>query len=117
MPADYDLEKKRKLDALLARKINHYPYRFERTHKAQQVKEDYDKLEGKTVSVAGRVMQVRSFGKLVFATLDDVSGRLQIYVSAADVPAQILKDFEMLDLGDIIGASGKVTKTKKGEIR
>ncbi len=116
MPADYDPEKKHKLDELLAKKVNPYPYRFDRSHKAQQVKDGYGKLEGKEVSVAGRVMQLRSFGKLVFATLDDVSGRIQVYVSAADVPEQVLKDFEMLDLGDIIGASGKVTKTKKGEI-
>jgi len=72
MPADYDPEKKRKLDALLKRGFDPYPYRFERTHKAQQVKGDYERLEGREVSVAGRVMQVRSFGKLVFATLDDV---------------------------------------------
>ena len=116
MPADYDPEKKRKLDALLSKNVNPYPYTFARTHKAQQVKDDYDKLEGKEVSVAGRIMQARSFGKLVFATLDDVSGRIQVFVNASEVPEQVLKDFEQVDLGDIIGAKGIVTKTKKGEI-
>ncbi|MFA6329339.1 MAG: lysine--tRNA ligase [Candidatus Micrarchaeia archaeon] len=116
MAADYDPEKKRKLDLLVAKKVNPYPYTFGRTHKAQQVKDCYDALEGKEVSVAGRIMQMRSFGKLVFSTLDDVSGRIQVYASEADVGPEVLKSFETADLGDIIGVTGKVTKTKKGEI-
>jgi lysyl-tRNA synthetase class 2 len=116
MAADYDFEKKRKLDGLLKRGVNPYPYSFSRTHKAAQIKESYGALEGKQVSVAGRIMQVRSFGKLVFATLDDVSGRIQVFASEADVGAEALKSFESADLGDIIGATGKVTKTKKGEV-
>jgi len=116
MAADYDSEKKRKLDLLFAKNVNPYPYTFERTHKALQVKDNYDALEGKEVSVAGRIMQMRSFGKLVFATLDDVSGRIQVYASEADVGQEMLKSFETADLGDIIGVTGKVTKTKKGEI-
>lgn len=116
MPADYDSEKKRKLDALVASGVNPYPYSFSRSHKAQQVKDEYSSLEGKRVSVAGRIMQIRSFGKLVFATLDDISGRIQVLVSAAEVSEPVLKGFEQLDLGDIIGATGVVTKTKKGEV-
>jgi len=116
MAADYDSEKKRKLDELVAKNVNPYPYTFLRTHKAQQVKDNYDSLEGKEISIAGRIMQMRSFGKLVFATIDDISGRIQVYASEADVGADEIKKFESADLGDIIGVAGKVTKTKKGEI-
>ena len=109
-----DSERLRKLEELEKQGVNAYPYKFERTHYSQEIKDAYGKLEGKTVSVAGRVTAIRSFGKLVFASLQDPQSRIQIM--ARDLPEKELKTFEALDAGDIIGAKGKVTKTKKGEV-
>jgi len=109
-----DSERLRKLEELEKQGVNAYPYRYERTHYSQELKDAYDELEGKIVSVAGRVMSIRSFGKLVFISLQDPQGGIQ--VMAHDLPEAELKKFEALDAGDVIGAKGKLTKTKKGEV-
>jgi len=109
-----DEERVKKLKALEAAGTNAYPYGYKRTHYSQEVKDNYDKLEGKQVSVAGRVLTARSFGKLVFATIQDTRGRIQLM--AHELPAEALKSFEAIDAGDWVGARGKVAKTKKGEV-
>lgn len=97
----------------------HVPYRFERTHDAAALHAAYDDLEagaetGRTVSVAGRVMLVRAQGRLAFGTLRDSSGSIQLFaVSAATADFDA---FCRLHLGDWIGASGEVVKTRRGEL-
>jgi len=109
-----DEQMKKKLDELIAAGINPFPYRFDATHHSNDIKDNFAELEGKEVSVAGRVLQIRSFGKLVFSVLRDSKGKIQIVATKSDLKNFDL--FEKLDPGDIIGVRGKVIRTKKGEI-
>lgn len=98
-----------------------YPARFDRSHLAAEVHTQFDDLgpEAETevrVSVAGRVMLYRSFGKLQFATLRDVSGTIQLFVDQATLGQADADAFAAVDLGDWVGASGTVMTTKKGEL-
>jgi lysyl-tRNA synthetase class 2 len=121
--ADHPLTAARlaKLDRLRAEGVDPYPVRFERTALAADLHARHGGLEpgaatGEEVAVAGRVMLHRSFGKLVFATLEDRSGRIQLLASAADLEAAAFARFAELDSGDWVGASGEVITTKKGEL-
>ena len=90
--------------------------KFERTHFSAEIKENFDEFENKDVVLAGRVMAKRGMGKAIFADIVDNKGRIQIYVRVDDVGAQTFADFRKVDIGDIIGISGFVFKTKMGEI-
>jgi lysyl-tRNA synthetase class 2 len=97
------------------------PYRFDRTATAGELRQTYKELEpgsetGNTVSVAGRIILRRSFGKLIFATLMDRSGRVQLLVDSARMSEQDFAGFMALDVGDMVGATGEVMTTKKGEL-
>ena len=97
----------------------HDPYtitRYDRTHTSAQVLENYEALEGKTVSVAGRMLSRRIMGKASFVHLLDGEGRLQVYVRREDVGEDCYADFKTMDIGDILGIEGFVFKTKTGEI-
>ena len=76
----------------------------------------YDALEGKEVSIAGRMMSRRVMGKASFAHRRDRDGLIQIYVRRDDVGEDAYRDFKSYDIGDIVGVSGTVFKTKSGEI-
>jgi lysyl-tRNA synthetase class 2 len=98
-----------------------YPDRYERTHKAAQLHHQFSGLEAgsetdEKVSVAGRVMLYRSFGKLQFATLQDDSGTIQLFVDRSTIEEGMAEEFARVDLGDWIGASGVVMTTRKGEL-
>ena len=98
-----------------------YPYRFERTDLAAALARRYPDLEpgsetGDTVTVAGRLMNMREMGKLAFAVLQDVSGRIQLFVAKDALGDDEFERFLALDGGDWIGASGEVITTKKGEL-
>jgi lysyl-tRNA synthetase, class II len=98
-----------------------YPYRFDRTHTAAEVRESWGHLEpgietDDAVSVAGRVMLLRDSGKLVFATIRDRSGDLQLFVSKAVVGDEPFAEIKRLDLGDWVGVTGTVMTTRKGEL-
>jgi lysyl-tRNA synthetase class 2 len=98
-----------------------YPYRFARTARAADLHQRFSGLEpasatGEDVSVAGRVMLLRSFGKLAFATLQDVSGRIQLLIDQAALGEEGFGEFANVDLGDWVGAGGEVITTKKGEL-
>ncbi|HUQ40636.1 MAG TPA: lysine--tRNA ligase [Acidimicrobiales bacterium] len=95
------------------------PYRFERTHSAAAIAAEFPGLApgaetGTNVSVAGRLMLVRSQGKLVFATMADSSGRIQLFAAAADTPR--FEELGRLSIGDWIGATGEVIATRRGEL-
>ncbi|MFA4015858.1 MAG: hypothetical protein RUDDFDWM_000952 [Candidatus Fervidibacterota bacterium] len=90
--------------------------RYERTHMLAELKENFDELCGQTVSVAGRVMALRHHGKISFADLQDGSGRLQLMARADTLGNEAYKDFCDIDVGDIIGARGTLTKSRSGEI-
>ena len=98
-----------------------YPYRFERSATAAHLHERYAELEPGTetedvVVVAGRVMLLRSFGKLTFVTLADVSGRIQLFIDRRSIGEEGHARFSEVDLGDWVGATGVVMTTKKGEL-
>jgi lysyl-tRNA synthetase class 2 len=98
-----------------------YPHRFERSHLASDLQERYSDLEPASettdrVTVAGRLMLHRSFGKLQFGTVHDVSGSIQLFVERSTAGDEVAERFSELDLGDWVGASGVVMTTKKGEL-
>ena len=90
--------------------------KFDRSHLSDEIVAHYDELEGKTVSMAGRMVSRRVMGKASFAHLLDRNGRFQIYVRRDDVGEEAYKDFKDYDLGDVIGVTGVPFKTKTGEI-
>lgn len=120
---DYRDERLRKLTALRELGIDPYPAHTERTHDCATVVMQYDELAGQKVTVAGRVVSIRSFGKLAFIKLQDASGEVQLYLqrdtmAELDAPRGILgmKQLKLLDTGDFVEATGTVLKTKTGEI-
>lgn len=90
--------------------------RYDVTCHASDIKEHYDEMEGKQVSLAGRVMQKRVMGKASFCNILDQSGDIQSYVARDSIGEDAYKDFKKLDIGDIVGLEGEVFKTKTGEI-
>ena len=95
------------------------PYKitkYNRTHTSLQIRENFDSLEEKTVSVAGRIMSKRIMGKASFCHIQDSTGKIQSYVSTNDLGEEAYKEFKSYDIGDIIGITGFVFKTKTGEI-
>ena len=90
--------------------------RFERTAWSKEVTDDFEAFENKTVAVAGRIMSKRGMGKAIFCHIKDDRGQIQLYVRADAVSEQEFKDFRKFDIGDIIGVTGYVFKTKTGEI-
>ncbi len=90
--------------------------KFNRTHTSKNVKDNYDALEGQDVTVAGRIMAKRIMGKASFCTIQDSEGKIQSYVSTNDLGEENYKEFKTYDIGDIIGITGFVFKTKTEEI-
>ena len=90
--------------------------KFTRTAWSEEIKADYDAFADKTISVAGRIMSKRGMGKAIFCHIKDDRGQIQLYIRADAVSAQEFADFRKYDIGDIIGVSGYVFKTKTEEI-
>ena len=90
--------------------------KYDVTAHSMEVKENYEDMEGKEVSLAGRMMSKRVMGKASFCNLQDLQGNIQSYVARDDIGEEAYKDFKKLDIGDIIGIRGVVFKTKTGEI-
>ena len=109
--------RKEKLDKL--KEEGKDPYRitkFNRTHLSQEIKDNYDELEGKDVTIAGRLMAKRIMGKASFCHIQDSTGKIQSYVSINDLGEESYKAFKEDDIGDIVGITGFVFKTRTGEI-
>ena len=90
--------------------------KFDQTHHSQEIKDNYDALEGKTVTIAGRMMFKRVMGKASFCNIQDLQGNIQSYVARDSVGEEPYADFKKFDVGDILGITGEVFKTKTGEI-
>ena len=90
--------------------------KFDQTHHSTDIKSNYDELEGKTVSIAGRMMFKRVMGKASFCNVQDLKGSIQAYVARDSIGEESYKLFKKYDVGDIIGITGEVFKTKTGEI-
>ena len=90
--------------------------RYDVTHHAQEVKDNFDALEGQTVSLGGRLMSKRGMGKVSFCDLQDKSGRIQIYARRDEMDEEAYNRFKKYDIGDIVGVRGEVFRTQKGEM-
>ncbi len=90
--------------------------KFDVTHHSMDVKDNYDALEGQTVTIAGRMMFKRVMGKASFCNVQDLKGNIQAYVARDNIGEDSYKDFKKYDVGDILGIVGEVFKTKTGEI-
>ena len=90
--------------------------KYDQTHHSQEIKDNFDELEGTTVSIAGRMMSKRVMGKASFCNVQDVKGNIQSYVARDSVGEENYKEFKKLDVGDVIGIEGEVFRTKTGEM-
>lgn len=109
--------RKEKLEEL--RKQGKDPFKvtkFDRTHNSQEIRDNFDELEGKDVSIAGRIMAKRIMGKASFCHIQDAKGKIQSYVSINDLGEECYNAFKTYDIGDIIGITGFVFKTRTEEI-
>ncbi len=102
------------LEELKKKGINPYPYNYDVTHRSKEILDNYPELEGKDVSIAGRIMSLRRMGRASFAHIMDFEGKIQIYLKKDDL-GDTYDIFKLLDIGDIIGVKGFVFKTKTGE--
>jgi lysyl-tRNA synthetase class 2 len=110
-----------KLNRLKEIGVNPFTYAFSKSHLAKDVLDKYSHLKPEektedTVRIAGRIMQLRKMGKASFGHIQDTTGKIQLYFRQDDVGADAYKQLKMLDIGDFIGAEGKVFTTKTGEI-
>ena len=109
--------RREKLDKLRAEGKDPFQItKFNRTHLSKEIKDNYDELEGKDVTIAGRLMAKRIMGKASFCHIQDSTGKIQSYVSINDLGEESYKQFKEDDIGDIIGITGFVFKTRTGEI-
>ncbi len=114
--SEQEIIRRQKLQALIDAGQNPYEItHFDVTHHSQDILDQFDALEGQTVSLAGRMVSRRVMGKASFAHLLDAQGEMQIYVTRDDLGEEAYAAFKKDDLGDIIGVSGVVFRTKTGE--
>ena len=105
-----------KLKELQQQGIDPYGERFQRTHVTKDIKNNFSELEGTSAAIAGRILAIRGHGKVSFFDLQDREGRLQLYIRRDKVGEEQYQLFDKLDIGDIIGARGKIFRTRRGEI-
>ena len=90
--------------------------KFVVSHHAQEIKDNFDALEGSEITIAGRLMSKRGMGKVSFCDLQDRSGRIQLYARKDEMDAEIYDRFKKYDIGDIVGVKGDVFRTQRGEM-
>ena len=111
------LMRREKLKELIGKGKNPFLVeKFDYTHHSTEIKENFEELEEKKVTVAGRIMSRRGHGKVSFIDLQDSTGRIQLFVKLDGIGEEAYKELSLYDIGDIIGVSGDVFKTKAGEI-
>jgi len=113
--------RKEKLEKLLEKNIDAYGQKYERSHHISEINRIYSSIEEdvkseEKVKIAGRIMALRSHGKVTFADLMDIDGRIQLYIRKNDIGADKYEIFQLMDIGDIGGVEGHIFKTKKGEL-
>ena len=108
--------RKEKLNKLKELGINPYPHKFSPSHKSIEIIDGFNNLENKVVCIAGRIMALRKMGKASFIHVMDEKGRIQVFIKKDNVGEKIYDAFKLMDIGDFIGISGVVFKTKVGEI-
>lgn len=122
---DFRDERLRKLQELKQLGVNPYPAKSIRTHTLAEIIKDFDKLENQEVTVVGRILSIRKFGKLAFVVIRDMSGQLQLFIKSGETAAEVDRanselampdDISLLDSGDFVECSGTVIKTQTGEV-
>lgn len=108
--------RKEKMTAIEALDLEPFGRKYDVTHHADDILDGFEKIEGQTVKVAGRLMSLRGHGKASFGHIMDISGKIQIYFRQDTVGIEAYERFHLLDIGDIIGIEGVVFKTQRGEI-
>ena len=108
--------RREKLAAIEQAGIEPFGRRYEISHHAQDILENFESLEGNSVKIAGRIMTVRGHGKASFINVADMSGKIQVYLRQDVLGEELYGRFSLLDIGDIIGVEGLVFKTQRGEI-
>ena len=109
--------RKEKLEELKKQGKNPFEItKYNRTHTSEDIKNNFEELEGKDVSIAGRIVAKRIMGKASFCHIQDMQGKIQSYVSINDLGEESYSDFKTYDIGDIIGITGFVFKTRTEEI-
>ena len=108
--------RRRKMEALREKGVEPFGSKFEADHYSLDILENFEALEGKEVTIAGRLISIRSHGKAAFAHLQDYRGQIQIYMRQDQVGPEKYEIFELVDIGDFIGVTGEVFRTQKGEI-
>ena len=120
---DQELVRIEKANRIREMGMDPFGHRFDRTHSSEDIREQYskyehdelEKLEDK-VTIAGRIMFIRKMGKASFFSIQDKTGKMQVYISINDVGEETYNLFKTADIGDIVGVTGKVMKTKTGEL-
>ena len=108
--------RKDKLNDLMERGKNPFEItKFDVTHHSQEIKDNFEELNGQTVTIAGRMMSKRVMGKASFCHVQDLKGTIQSYVARDGIGEEDYADFKKLDIGDVIGITGQVFETKTGE--
>ena len=105
-----------KLETLRENGLDPYPHNFTPTNKSVELTQNFKEFDNKDVVIAGRIMAVRKMGRASFFHIQDTAGRIQIYIKRDKVGEEQYKQFKLLDIGDFVGVSGFVFKTKTGEI-
>ena len=107
-----------KLDRLVELGVSPYPYRWDRTHTAEAVKSDFDKLsaDATPLALAGRLMSRREHGKTQFGHIQDATGRIQLYLRRDTLGDEGFERLGLLDIGDIVGVRGEAFRTRTGEV-
>jgi len=118
---EYEESRKINFQKLIDNNIDPYPYTYNKTHETIDIQEKYkdlkeDQFSQETASVAGRILLIRNLGKIAFLDLNDKTGKIQIVVKEANLKDKDKIILSSLDRGDIIGVSGKIFKTKRGEV-
>ncbi len=108
--------RREKLTAIEAMDIEPFGRKYNFTHHAAEVLENFETLEGQTAKLAGRIMSVRGHGKTCFAHLMDMSGKIQLYFRQDAIGEEEYRKIHLLDIGDILGVEGTVFRTQRGEI-
>jgi len=122
---DYRDERLRKLQELRELGVNPYPAKANRTHNVSQITDEFDQLENTQVTVVGRIMSIRKFGKLAFIVIRDMSGSVQLFIRKGEgnqdpdrdnSELKMPEEIALLDTGDFVECTGSVIKTKTGEV-
>ena len=108
--------RKEKLAKLREAGIEPYPQKYDPTHFSADILNDFNKFEKRDVNIAGRVMSIRKMGKASFFHIQDLKGKIQVFIRRDDVSEDNYNNFKLLDIGDFVGVKGYVFKTKMGEI-